>query len=258
MPNSKWTRFSISPISTARRPPDPEEGITQDMVTPIAPNASLGRPAVHPSTPFPFPNCYHWIKNQMFIRVKVRPEDYDHVHAVRLDPGEHIALATSFTNDFVRISEHRRRKREEAAAASGVTIAPDSESEHDSESTSELDVESALSHSEKHDDSQAGSSDTSNTTALDKIDVFGWNPDPNVGLLPLVDLWFELDEHLSPDTIPSPLDLAEEEKSIQSYVLLSSALRLWACLMSFTGSSFALAKDESAPSHSSCLHQQTA
>ena len=46
--------------------------------------------------------------------------------------------------------------------------------------------------------------------------LFGWDPDPTVLFLPLVDIWFELPKHLDESSIPSPLDFHEEQAVIKS------------------------------------------
>ena len=46
--------------------------------------------------------------------------------------------------------------------------------------------------------------------------LFGWDPDPTVLFLPLVDIWFELPKHLNESSIPSPLDFHEEQAVIKS------------------------------------------
>ena len=219
MPDSRWTRYGISPISTALCPPDGERGITSDMVAPIAPNTFPGRRSVRPTAPFPFSNCYHWIQNETFVRVKARPQKFDYSRAVRLTTDEHVELSMSFTEDCIRITEHLRRKHEEAVATANAAHVSDM---NESESESESDSDSDSWHSSgQRSGSQTGRSDSFNTmdlASLLKEDVFGWEPDPNISLIPLVDLWFELDEHLTPDSIPSPLELCEEGKTIQSYV----------------------------------------
>ena len=55
---------------------------------------------------------------------------------------------------------------------------------------------------------RADSADSDDT--LVDVDLFGWDPDPGVGLLPLVDLWLDLDQHLSAEEIPDPSELQRE------------------------------------------------
>ncbi len=51
---------------------------------------------------------------------------------------------------------------------------------------------------------------------ISKLNLFGWDPDPTFPLLPLVDLWLELEEHISANDIPSPVDWYKEEEQIVS------------------------------------------
>ncbi|PIL33676.1 hypothetical protein GSI_04300 [Ganoderma sinense ZZ0214-1] len=48
------------------------------------------------------------------------------------------------------------------------------------------------------------------------LNLFGWEPDPTVPLIPLVDLWLDLDKHICDKDIPSPLDWQKEEDEIVS------------------------------------------
>ena len=41
-------------------------------------------------------------------------------------------------------------------------------------------------------------------------DVFGMAPDPITALIPLVDAWLEIEQHLTADTIASPSDFEKE------------------------------------------------
>ena len=45
------------------------------------------------------------------------------------------------------------------------------------------------------------------------LNLLGWEYDPAFQFLPLVDLWLELDDHLSPDNIPNPADLWKEHSN---------------------------------------------
>lgn len=44
--------------------------------------------------------------------------------------------------------------------------------------------------------------------------VFGWEPDPRFKFIPLVDVYIELEEHLSADSIPNPDELWQEQEKI--------------------------------------------
>ena len=63
----------------------------------------------------------------------------------------------------------------------------------------------------------SGDTARSDTTVVEP-DIFGWDPDVTVGLLPLVDVWLDIDNHLTADKIPSPVDLEKEAEMIVAYV----------------------------------------
>ncbi|RDX48702.1 hypothetical protein OH76DRAFT_1352070, partial [Lentinus brumalis] len=71
MPNMRWCRYEVAPIGTTLRPSDETRSITPDMVIPIAPNKHYTgeRRPLRPTPSFPFSNCYHWIMNNVTVRV---------------------------------------------------------------------------------------------------------------------------------------------------------------------------------------------
>ena len=220
MPKDRWTRFRVSPIGTTLRPADSEWYITPEMVAPIAPNTqnARGHQPVQTLTPFPFANCYHWIDNYISVRVKVRPEHFDHEHAVQITTREHIALIRIFADDYGTMADawekgHEEASRVKAAEGSG----PDSDPRLEVEAPySESVYSTALPSSSQSSPSSPSSSSATKIDPIFLTDIFGLIPDPKAGLIPLVDLWFELEEHLSEDTIPNPVGLFEEERTIQS------------------------------------------
>ncbi|TFK84706.1 hypothetical protein K466DRAFT_654628 [Polyporus arcularius HHB13444] len=48
------------------------------------------------------------------------------------------------------------------------------------------------------------------------MDLFGWEPNAEIPLIPLADLWLEIADHLTQEEIPSPLELYEEVRAIRS------------------------------------------
>ncbi|RPD57908.1 hypothetical protein L227DRAFT_602232 [Lentinus tigrinus ALCF2SS1-6] len=50
------------------------------------------------------------------------------------------------------------------------------------------------------------------------MDLFGWAHDPKVPFIPLVDLWLDLEDHLSSDNIPSPTELWKEQETIGAII----------------------------------------
>ncbi|KAJ2967146.1 hypothetical protein NUW54_g13595 [Trametes sanguinea] len=59
---------------------------------------------------------------------------------------------------------------------------------------------------------------TTQIQALFKMNIFGFEVDDTAELMPLVDLWFELTDHLTPETIPSPTELYEEHEEIMRII----------------------------------------
>ena len=216
MPKDRWTRFFVGPIGTTLRPALSEWDITPEMVVPIAPNAqnTRGRPPVHTLTPFPFSNCYHWVANSIRVRVKVRPEHFDHEHAVQITSREHITLIQSFADDHNTISVAQHKRREEALRTKAIEG-----SGADSISrpvNAHVTVDRPEAEASRNGSAPSGPSSSPSTSSGPSVPYpYPW------GLIPLVDLWLELDEHLSEDTIPSPVGLIEEKKTIQSCVYSS-------------------------------------
>ncbi|KAI0697410.1 hypothetical protein C8T65DRAFT_755346 [Cerioporus squamosus] len=107
MPDMRWCRYLVDPIGTALRQPDEAQGITSDMVIPIAPNKCYtgGRRPVYPTPTFPFSNCYHWVLNSMTVRVRVHQDGVAHDGAFKLPPAESHALNEGFFPDCQRIED---------------------------------------------------------------------------------------------------------------------------------------------------------
>ena len=120
MPGMRWCRYSVSPIGTTLRPPDESQGITSDMVVPIAPNMGLtpDRQPIRPTPAFPFSNCYHWIFNDVTVRVRVYGDGVEHDGSIMLSPEEFLALKDTFTLDCERIE---RFFCEDSGAAQALT-----------------------------------------------------------------------------------------------------------------------------------------
>ena len=50
--------------------------------------------------------------------------------------------------------------------------------------------------------------------AVVTMNLFGWEYDPTFQYIPLVNLWLDIDQHLSEDNIPSPVELWKEQEAI--------------------------------------------
>ena len=229
MPHHEWLRFNISPIGTTLRPEEPERGLTPDMVIPIAPNIAHGQEGrlIESETPFPFTSCFHWFGNNITVRIKVLFKDqYDHTHGVRVSSFEHVRLKKIFESDRRRFLAFNDRKREAARSPTRDSSAsPRAKSRSTSTSSSGSSSFRASSPPGSGADGQ-GSSAPSVASSADYAtatiepvfteDFFGVDPVPGESLFPILDCWLDLEEHLTEDTIPSPVLFFEEVRVIKS------------------------------------------
>lgn len=215
------------------------------MVIPIYPNTHHpGGPRdpihTHPA-PFPFPNCYHWYNNYVNLRVRRKPDLYDGSHAFRVDHYQHLMIDQGFRDDLLRIRQFRLDKlaaadhepsvRDLSAPEDGTTSSspppsmptdegvvvddadslPDGPDDADTDSRS---YSSAASHDSSRDSNHS-------IDAVFRMDPFGFHVDDTIEFMPLVYLWFELTEHLTAETIPSPVEFEKERETIMRYVFSS-------------------------------------
>lgn len=126
LPASRWCRYDIKPIGTTLRPPDETRGITANMVVPVAVNTHYSgqRRPVYPFPSFPFYNCYHWIKNDMQVRVRVTKGGVDHAHGVRLSVEEDHLLNKAFRDNYKHIRAFIRSARVSSTQEIVPTPAP--------------------------------------------------------------------------------------------------------------------------------------
>ena len=238
------------------------------MVIPIAENTHYTgeRQPVRPTPAFPFHNCYHWIKNDVTVRVRVHKGGVDHAGATRLSLEEDYALNKGFRADYKRIRASLRKKREAAAQApqppsadssartasldvnananapsgsgfdslrleeldatyrrmaeeSGVTTSSPPQSDAASSARSVKACSSGSSSSSSDSDRSSSSSPPSSVLTIDSLaseDLFGWDPNPANGHIPLVDAWLDIENHFTEGSIPSPTDLEQEVRDIRS------------------------------------------
>ncbi|KAJ3007871.1 hypothetical protein NUW54_g3375 [Trametes sanguinea] len=242
-PTNRWFRFEVSLIGTTLRPEDRAKGITSDMAIPVYPNDThpTGRSPLYPEKPFPFPNCYHWIETMARIRIRRKPEQYDETNAISLSARQHVMIDELFAEDYQRIEAFERNElatiMEDELTDSAATAAPDNRrlppvTLHPGSSTtadSRLSAPSTYlppySVGEGRDGGESSNASLRDPPKYDPtvqmlfdMDIFNLSHDENAEFLPLVDLWFELDEHLSPDTIPNPLEFYGERDAIARVV----------------------------------------
>ncbi|PIL33679.1 hypothetical protein GSI_04303 [Ganoderma sinense ZZ0214-1] len=252
MPNSKWCRYCVKLIGTTLRPEDKKRRFLPDMVIPIFPNTQCSgpdRPPIRPQTAFPFPNCFHWIYTLTNVRVRRPAAGFvDDSRAIRLSLDEHHEHKCTFELDFDRVDELAMADSDEEDDSRSLypPLPPaaqqtppgrlqtsrsslgSSASPRGTESTPNSSFSSKLSDGEV----EESRCPTDNTTDFSSsgadivaLNIFGWEPDPTFPLVPLIDLWFELDEHLTADTIPSPVEWFKEEEKIVSIILDGFARR---------------------------------
>lgn len=238
MSQSKWCTYRINPIASTLRAECPEWGITPDMVLPIPPNTAhlkVPNPFVDPKDPdyvfeSPFKNCFFWVDSDTEVRVRVRRDgdEFDNSKAVTLPLRPHLRVMNGFTPDIATIGEFLSRPRDKparhppAAATDGTPSRPPDPhfDALNGRLPTLLDVDGIL--GGRSDDTGSPSStsglDTSLTPSpfedLLPMNIFGWLPDPTTKYVPLVNCWFELEEHLDENTIPSPVELWTEQQRI--------------------------------------------
>ncbi|KAI0629489.1 hypothetical protein C8Q77DRAFT_291306 [Trametes polyzona] len=247
-PTKPWFRYEVWPIATTLRPEDKEKGITSDMVVPIYPNTShpKGRPPVPTDTPFPFPNCYFWIDSGVVVRIRRNAIRYEFSDTPAISALEDIRLPGRFIEDRLRMAAFRRNREEalDQAAFTHDTLTHQSRSSSssgtDDRCSPDGDVVSLLDNdtdslpegsgaNDQCGDNEATSTRPSNVNEDDpaanseiatllKLDYFSSNDDDAIGLIPLVDLWFDIADQLTPDTIPSPVDFFKERAEIMRII----------------------------------------
>ncbi|OSC96774.1 hypothetical protein PYCCODRAFT_1249038 [Trametes coccinea BRFM310] len=243
-PTNLWFRFEVCLIGTTLRPEDPARGITSDMVIPIYPNVThpSGRSPLYPEKAFPFPNCYHWIETMARIRIRRKPEQYDETNAISLSARQHIMIDELFTEDYQRIEAFERNQLATIMEDENVDGDATAALEHDrlapamlhpgSSTTNDSRLSAPSTYLPPYTDGESMrhqndfDGEPSNASlrdppkydatvqALFEMDIFNLSHDGDAEFLPLVNLWFELDEHLTPDTVPSPLNFYRERDAI--------------------------------------------
>lgn len=227
------------------------------MVIPIYPNTAhpTGRAAIPPEAPFPFPNCYLWIDTGLTVRIRRKALRYDDTPAPILSIPESISIGERFREDYLRMDAVRHQKLGLADTTAfggdtcGGSAPPSPPGGHFAEERRSpqarvdphpADADSLPEGSNTHTDcdsvdmmpSTPSGHDcrpdfNASVTELLQLDFFGFNMDDTVEFLPLVDMWFEVTDHLTAETIPSPTELFEERRAIMQYVFCSDPALLY-------------------------------
>lgn len=78
MPDRPWHRSLIRFVGIGMPEDQPDQHITSNMCVPVytASEHPAGREPLHPSRPFPFPNCYQHCHVHTTVRVPTQLRDY--------------------------------------------------------------------------------------------------------------------------------------------------------------------------------------
>ena len=178
------------------------------------------------------------------VRIRRKDDRYDGANAVKITPRQHVMIEVEFGDDYKRLDAfEQERDRVDLEASSTTAEAtqcppeptnarPTSSSSRDSRLSDQSDC--MTHHARNTDglvegDATPGRLDSESprddemksdlvVEALFTVDVFNMAHDDSAEAVLLVDLWFELTEHLSADTIPNPLDFYKEREAVIRYV----------------------------------------
>ena len=164
--------------------------------------------------------------------MKVRKEGYDDSQATKLTVYDHCKLRSCFNAECLRKTPIMREYEATHPADTIVSPALDESGKEDrlptrgphvschslssSRDPSISGPKSGFTGTEIEPLQCSGDSSTSRASSVDSVDdlrgynLSGWDPDPTVLFLPLVDIWFELRDQLNESNIPSPLEFSEE------------------------------------------------
>ncbi|KAI0350636.1 hypothetical protein OH77DRAFT_1439750 [Trametes cingulata] len=194
----KYLAYLVGPDP---RPEEPENFITSDMYIPIFPNTNhpAGRAPVRPNSPFPFPNCSHWVGWDMERQIRVVEGVYPEERAIKLPSEEHVDMEEYCGDDLIR-SHSMKVKSAPRTEPSGE------EKEEPAPSAGSPVLAQQLN----------GSNDS--LADLEALDIFGFEPREGDDLLPVVRIWLDLAGHFTQDDIPSPRGFVQESEALISIV----------------------------------------
>ncbi|KAH9918373.1 uncharacterized protein BXZ73DRAFT_1981, partial [Epithele typhae] len=101
----EWYLYQVTAIATTPPPPCKAENRGPEVCVPISPTDThpTGRiPIKTEPDPFPFPNCFHWPLEAMWVCVLPRPEGWNRDKAIRLTVESRVLMSTYWENDKFR------------------------------------------------------------------------------------------------------------------------------------------------------------
>lgn len=181
------------------------------MYVPIFPSTGAhpsGREPVQPNRPFPFPDCSHWVGTVQDIRVKKGKYDVLTDKGHFLDGGLKMRTLNWLAEDF-----QRSRMTLYEASYDATSVVNDEEDEPDSSQChSPIDYDNTDKMS-----FPVCSSEIASEYSFKSVDE---------NLFPVVDAWFELEEHIAAEQMTSPLEFVKERAALLAYVF-SCLCRDW-------------------------------
>ncbi|KAI9065006.1 hypothetical protein FKP32DRAFT_539284 [Trametes sanguinea] len=218
------------------------------MAISISPNPDRpqGRSPLEPSPTFPFDNCYHWVDCSATVRIR-RCEDgdglYDDSTAPVLSTRDHVRMARLFSEDYARMdaiaaatAQGRGHQCNDLPTSAGVdadnlpaeAAPPNSTQKHASHISLSQGLypwDRALGAPDdapnQATDGHPGRSPSLGDLADDfhEGDFFGLTMVDDDEFAPLVDVWFDIAEHLTAASIPSPTELFKEREEMKAIIL---------------------------------------
>ncbi|KAF9812306.1 hypothetical protein IEO21_06248 [Rhodonia placenta] len=198
LPSRPWHRCHIRFVGEGMPEEQPHKGILPDMCTPIEPNDAhpAGREPLHPSRPFPYPNCYQHHFIDKLVRVPTHIIQYD--NCVRLRPREMRRHMNYENGDWI-IRRALVKEMEDREVLSPEVIVPDDEENAGVPPAMEIDGEDQAADTARHEESVQEDGDDSGDPpdlmqALAIVMTAGDRLNMDIDTLPLVRISLDLTE----------------------------------------------------------------
>ncbi|KAH9935170.1 uncharacterized protein BXZ73DRAFT_76870 [Epithele typhae] len=210
--------YTVDILGTVPPPREEVECFEPDMCIPIFPNDThpTGRKPIHTRpSPFAFRDCFHWPSTKMMIRVRPREGGWN-VDDGYVLPGASLMRMGAYWEEDAARAKAGRQARSGGEAVLEVEDAFETESSamnHGVEEGSDSSSSMADLPSSSHEPTQSASQ-----KSLPLNDPLGDMFSPQLAddpeLLPIVDLWYDLENHLKQEDIPYPNDIFKERDEI--------------------------------------------